>query len=444
MARLSHPNVVAVYDVGRARRAGVHRDGAGRGRRRCAAGWRRGRARWREILDVFVAGRPRAGRRARRRPRPPRLQARQRAGRRRRPRAGHRLRPGPPVDADAARDAGATRVPATRRSRRVDRPLTRTGALRRARRRYMAPEQLARRPRRRAHRSVQLLRRALRGALRRASLLEPGAAPGGTGGGRHDRLDELLRALAVGKLRPPPPRSRVPSWLHRLLERGMSVNPKARWPKMDDLIAALAQQPAPRRRLAPVAAAALLGAIVAAIGLAERSWLTTARPVTPAAPASPAVASPPAVGSTTPATVSTTGPAAVAIAPAAAETVAPAPQPPPRKPGGPAVPPFARRRRRVALPRRRSPSPSCCAPRRSNWGTGASPRRAPWDGWRRSTHRSHRPSGNFWGPLLHGACRSRRSHRREAIEKHSRWHPTDRARHSSAQSSRGTHNEYFA
>ena len=56
-------------------------------------GWRpSGRAPWREILAVFVAGRARARGRPRRRPGPPRLQARQRAGRRRRAGPGHRLR----------------------------------------------------------------------------------------------------------------------------------------------------------------------------------------------------------------------------------------------------------------------------------------------------------------------------------------------------------------
>ena len=95
IARLSHPNVVAVYDAGHRRRSRLHRDGVRRGRdsRRVAA---RETARLARGPGRVHRRRARAGGRARRRHRPPRLQAPERDDRARRVGARHGLRTGAP------------------------------------------------------------------------------------------------------------------------------------------------------------------------------------------------------------------------------------------------------------------------------------------------------------------------------------------------------------
>jgi tetratricopeptide (TPR) repeat protein/predicted Ser/Thr protein kinase len=56
-----------------------------------------------------------------------------------------------------------------------------------------------------------------------------------------------LRVLE-GKLRPVPASSRVPSWLRRILLRGISISPDARFPSLDALLEALSNDPAKRAR----------------------------------------------------------------------------------------------------------------------------------------------------------------------------------------------------
>ncbi|NVB40021.1 tetratricopeptide repeat protein [Pseudenhygromyxa sp. WMMC2535] len=58
---------------------------------------------------------------------------------------------------------------------------------------------------------------------------------------------ELCWAVSSGKLEPPPP-SDVPSWLREVVERGLAVSPKRRWPSMDALLEALGEDPSRRRR----------------------------------------------------------------------------------------------------------------------------------------------------------------------------------------------------
>ena len=82
-----------------------------------------------------------------------------------------------------------------------------------------------------------------------------------------------LRQLAVkvleGAIEEPenPPRT-VPPWLRRAIERGLSVEPEARWPDMDSLLAALSGKP--RRRWWIAAAVA-----VVAIATATTTWALT-------------------------------------------------------------------------------------------------------------------------------------------------------------------------
>jgi hypothetical protein len=71
--------------------------------------------------------------------------------------------------------------------------------------------------------------------------------------------------LAVGKVRAAPRDSQVPAWLRRVLLRGLSMTPAARWPDMDALLAALGRDP--RRRWRIVGVAAVLAAVVGAGGM---------------------------------------------------------------------------------------------------------------------------------------------------------------------------------
>ena len=130
---LSHPNVITVYDVGTVGDAvfvamefvdGPHARRSGSGERRRSV--RRGRSR------CYVAGRARPGRGPRRRPRPPRLQARQRARRADDGRVrvlGLRARP---HRSAASRGATASTTPRTAAARRPWRtPAARTSCRRR-------------------------------------------------------------------------------------------------------------------------------------------------------------------------------------------------------------------------------------------------------------------------------------------------------------------------
>ena len=77
-------------------------------------------------------------------------------------------------------------------------------------------------------------------------------------------LKALAFAVVGGKLEPPPSSSKVPSWIWPIVARGLAVDPAARWPSMPALLAALEADPGHRRRQLVVgltAAAAFVGAI---------------------------------------------------------------------------------------------------------------------------------------------------------------------------------------
>ncbi len=56
-------------------------------------------------------------------------------------------------------------------------------------------------------------------------------------------MSELADNVVHGRVRPAPANRRVPSWVRRALLRGLSVDPDERWPSMDALLGALAHNP---------------------------------------------------------------------------------------------------------------------------------------------------------------------------------------------------------
>ncbi|MCY1054761.1 serine/threonine-protein kinase [Nannocystis sp. SCPEA4] len=75
---------------------------------------------------------------------------------------------------------------------------------------------------------------------------------------------EALEASERGEIQPPPLHSRVPAWLHAAVVRGLSPDPAARWPSMTELLAELE-----RDRQGPVRTRFAVGAaaVTAAVGL---------------------------------------------------------------------------------------------------------------------------------------------------------------------------------
>jgi eukaryotic-like serine/threonine-protein kinase len=82
-----------------------------------------------------------------------------------------------------------------------------------------------------------------------------------------ETLPVLTARVLAGKLRAPPPGSGVPRWLRRVIERGLSVEPQRRWENMGALLDALERgtdRARKRRRLATLGALGLVG--IAAAG----------------------------------------------------------------------------------------------------------------------------------------------------------------------------------
>jgi serine/threonine protein kinase/tetratricopeptide (TPR) repeat protein len=59
-------------------------------------------------------------------------------------------------------------------------------------------------------------------------------------------LVDLAENVIHGRLRPVPVNRRVPGWVKRAVLRGLATDPEARWPSMDALLAALAHNPSAR------------------------------------------------------------------------------------------------------------------------------------------------------------------------------------------------------
>ncbi|HVY40594.1 MAG TPA: serine/threonine-protein kinase [Polyangia bacterium] len=76
----------------------------------------------------------------------------------------------------------------------------------------------------------------------------------------------LMANVVAGAINDPPPDARVPTWIRKILLRGLSTSPEQRFPSMAALLAALAQDPAARRRRWLGAAAGLLVLLAATTG----------------------------------------------------------------------------------------------------------------------------------------------------------------------------------
>ncbi len=86
------------------------------------------------------------------------------------------------------------------------------------------------------------------------------------------------QAVLVGDLRPAPPDAGVPAWLRAVIVRGLEFDPRARHRSIDAMLAALASDPVARRRrrlrlvTLAVAALALAGGLIVAGQAGWRRW----------------------------------------------------------------------------------------------------------------------------------------------------------------------------
>lgn len=85
---------------------------------------------------------------------------------------------------------------------------------------------------------------------------------------------ELFTQKVREQIAPPPPDSEVPEWLRSVVVRGLRAQPDQRWPSMAALIAALEDDPVVRRRRSVRTAVAAL-VLVVLTGLAVFGWLRT-------------------------------------------------------------------------------------------------------------------------------------------------------------------------
>jgi len=89
-------------------------------------------------------------------------------------------------------------------------------------------------------------------------------------------VQELSTEVRAGHVRPAPKGSRVPPWLRRVLLRGLSVAPEARYLSVEALLSALQQDPGVRkRRVLQVSAGLTL--VAAAVGLTHAVHVSGAR-----------------------------------------------------------------------------------------------------------------------------------------------------------------------
>ncbi len=83
---------------------------------------------------------------------------------------------------------------------------------------------------------------------------------------RGKTLATLKKNVIAGRVPDPPVTARVPSWVFRVLTRGLEVRPSDRYPSMDELLAELDRDPGRNRRRMMYAATALAGLLLGGYG----------------------------------------------------------------------------------------------------------------------------------------------------------------------------------
>ena len=91
-------------------------------------------------------------------------------------------------------------------------------------------------------------------------------------------LAELATNVVHGKAKAPPERARVPNWVRRALRRGLSIDPAARYPSMQELLADLEPPPPFRARFLVGALASLVAAALAAQGAGSHQRVSCRAP----------------------------------------------------------------------------------------------------------------------------------------------------------------------
>ncbi len=84
-----------------------------------------------------------------------------------------------------------------------------------------------------------------------------------------ENLSKLILSVCQGEVREPPKGSKVPTWLRRVLLRGLSVRPAERWPTMQALATELARDPGRQRRRWLVASAAAISLAMGVLGMVQ-------------------------------------------------------------------------------------------------------------------------------------------------------------------------------
>jgi len=87
---------------------------------------------------------------------------------------------------------------------------------------------------------------------------------------RGDTLEELLGAMLTGRVQEPAKSKAVPSWLRRVCERGLAVDPRQRFASIDALLAALVKARARARVRAGLVALGMVAAIGLGAGASHR------------------------------------------------------------------------------------------------------------------------------------------------------------------------------